>query len=193
MLRRRIVTVILLAAVAMGVGYAFRSFYLGFVREVITNVVPFFFTPFILEATTFLVGMMVVLMWNNYHRRKDEEDEWVYLSQVNPETAMEQIPETLRKRAGETRFRESEHPELGAGASVVSDRIEGYIDLGLCDEATEELLQLSEAAGDTHPEVLRLRHRLCGKAKGSDAARALAGEWIASGLVDKATVESWSI
>ncbi len=189
--RRRIVTFLVLTVIALGVGYGLRSYYLGFVREVVTNVVPFFFTPFILEATTFFVGLTVVLMWNNYHRQKDEEDEWVYLSQVDPETAMEQIPESLRKRAGETRFRESDHPELRAGASVALDRIEGYIALGLCDEATGELLQLSETVGDVHPEILRLRYLLCAKAKGAETARALAGEWISRGLVDAETVALW--
>ncbi len=191
-MRRRVVTVVMLAVGAILVGYFLRQYYFGFVKEVVTTVVPFFFTPFILEATTFLLGLTLVFVWNNYHRKKDEEDEWVYLAQVEPELVGEAIPEPLRRRAGETKFRESEHPGLDAAASGVIGRIEGLLDFGLCEEATEELMELSESAGESHPEVLRLRHALCGKTKGTEAARRLAEEWIARGIVGADVVAGWT-
>ncbi len=160
----------------------FRKAVFAFAADFIGNVVPLFFTPVILETTLFIIGLCIVLVWNQSRRKKDEVDEWVYLSQVDPETELEEVPDSLKTRAGESVFKEGAVGEIDE-RSMMLDRIEGYIDLGMFDEASEALLELTEGGGENAVDVLRLRYLLCAKQHGVDEAAKLLEDWRREGFV----------
>lgn len=59
-------------------------------NEVITGAMgllaSIFTSPFILEATLALIGLVIVLCYNQYRRERDDKDEWVLLpkSEASP-------------------------------------------------------------------------------------------------------------
>ena len=120
----------------LAVGWVARGFLWQVVEAFMLNVLPIVFTPVILELTVGFVGLFIVLVFAHL-RRKDQEDEWVYIARVEPEVEMEAIPEPLRKRVSETVLKSqtgiAEQDELPLEA------VEGMIELGLLDDAEKEL------------------------------------------------------
>lgn len=74
-------TVICLAIVVSAVAWLMRSS--PEAAEVITGAMgllaSIFSSPFILEASLGLIGLVIVLTYNQYRREQDEKDEWVLL------------------------------------------------------------------------------------------------------------------
>jgi len=72
---------ICLAAVATALVLLMRSS--PEAAEVITGafglLASIFTSPFILEASLGLIGLVIVLTYNQYRRERDEKDEWVLL------------------------------------------------------------------------------------------------------------------
>ena len=135
------------------VGWVFRSFWWSVIKAMMMNVVPILFTPVILELSVCFVGLFIVLMFNHL-RRKEQEDEWVYISQVEPEDEMESIPEPLRKRVGETVLKSK--PPAADLDELPLESIEGLLELGMLEEADKELSKAS-AADEKRPAFVRLR------------------------------------
>lgn len=99
-------------------------------------------TPFILEISVFLFGLVAVIVLNQWRMEK-EGDGWVYLAQTEPDAAsVADGAETPAKRlegiiltaAPDARI------DLEARLSIV----EGFLDLGLLEEAREHLDLLSD-------------------------------------------------
>ena len=148
------------------------------------------FTPFILESTLMIGGFFLVIVVVAFLRMREDKDEWVYLSQVDPETVDKSLPEPLQKRIESAAFKGDqaivEDPE-----DVTAETIEGYIRLGMFDEATEELIALSESPDDQQT-ARRLQWLLTYRAKGEAEAAKLGEGWLRDGLVQKAELEEWA-
>ena len=69
------------------------------------------FTPIILESTMMIGGFFLVVVVVSILRMKEDKDEWVYLSQVDPDTVDEELPKPLQKRIEGAVFTEG-HSEI---------------------------------------------------------------------------------
>lgn len=160
-------------AVVLGLallGWVFRGFFWEVIQAFMINVLPILFTPVILELVVGFVGLFIVLLFCHL-RRNDHEDEWVYISQVEPEKEMESIPEPLRKRASETLLKGK--PLATQADELPLQAVEGFLELGLLDDAEAELAK-GDAADQRHPGVVRLRLMLLLRRERWDEAQALA-------------------
>jgi hypothetical protein len=117
------------------------------------------------------VGLFIVLLFCHL-RRKDQEDEWVYISQVDPELEMESIPEPLRRRVGETVFKSK--PATQDLAELPLEAVEGFLELGLLDDAEAELFKGSPE-DLRRPAFVRLRLMLMLRREKWEEADAYAG------------------
>ena len=176
-----------LVAVA-GLAWIFRDFLWKVIQALMLNVVPILFTPVILELSVCAFGLFIVLLFC-YFRSKKHDDEWVYISQVEPEAEMESIPEQLRKRVGDTVM--TSKPLQVEVDELPLESIEGLIELGLFDEAEAELAKGS-AADRRRTGFVRLQLLLHLKAERWEAAneyvasRPASPEWLAETTVEAA-------
>ena len=121
----------------------------GFAGEVFQKMAGLMWTPVILDASLFLIGLILVL-WLNIHIRARDGDEYVYLEQVEAPTS--DLPEGARAVI----FNEAPAPR-GIEPSLAA--IEGALELDDLSEATTLLYELPvERLED--PEVLALRIEL---------------------------------
>ncbi len=71
----------LLWIILVGTGFGLLLKHSANAREVTGQALQMIFgvltTPFILETTMAIVGLLIVLQWNQYKRKKDIIDEWV--------------------------------------------------------------------------------------------------------------------
>ncbi|MEN3942598.1 hypothetical protein WJU23_14960 [Prosthecobacter sp. SYSU 5D2] len=114
-------------------------------------------TPFILETSVFLIGLVIVIALNQWRMQK-EGDGWVYLAQTEPdpasiaagaETPSKRLEGIILTAAPDARI------DLEARLSIA----EGFLDLGLKDEAVEHLNLLS-AEEQKDPRAVALRQRV---------------------------------
>jgi hypothetical protein len=74
----------------MGLGIVlvivFWEFVWNAVKEVCSNFLPILTTPVIFEISLALMGLSFVVIWNAYHRQKEDVDEWVDLSESDSES-----------------------------------------------------------------------------------------------------------
>ena len=164
------------AIVLVILGWIFRGFLWMAVQAFMLNVLPILFTPIILELMVAFVGLFIVLLFCHL-RRKDQEDEWVYISQVEPESEMEQIPEPLKKRVGEMVL-SSKPPEVET-SELPFEAVEGFIELGLYHEAREQLRKAS-AADRQRRSFVRLWLLVCLRSEDWQGAREYAAGHPAS-------------
>lgn len=127
-------------------------------REVISQTALTVFqvltTPFILESVLALLGLCIVIAIN-HHRQKKEGDGWVYLEQKvpAPEAAHSDDPPHRHEAVV---WQEKPAPFDQTAAEL--DVAEGYLDLGLAEDALRELATLpDEASGDIRAGLLRAR------------------------------------
>lgn len=144
--------VILLGVGLCMAGWLFRGVLWEIVKSFMINVLPIVLTPVILELSIGFVGLFIVLLFCHL-RRKDQEDEWVYISQVEPEAEMESIPEPLRKRVSETVLKSK--PDFSEADELPLQAVEGFIELGLLEDAANELAKV-DAADHRRPAFVRL-------------------------------------
>lgn len=111
-------------------------------------------TPFILESSIALVGLAIVLTINQWRLQK-EGDGWVYLAQTEPDAASVAAgAQTPSKRLDGVIL-----PSIPNRAVDLEARIaiaEGYLELGLKQEALDHLQLLSEDE-QQHPRARALR------------------------------------
>ena len=118
----------------------------GFAGEIFKKLAGLLSTPFILDFSLFVLGVILVLSLNWYIRARNG-DECVYLEQVdNP-------PEGLPERARSAIF--NEEPE-SQGLAPNLAAIEGALALNDLSEATSLLFELPQDHLET-PDVLALR------------------------------------
>ncbi|MDZ4287360.1 MAG: hypothetical protein U0984_05350 [Prosthecobacter sp.] len=109
--------------------------------KAVMNIVGAVSTPFILEATVAVVGLCVVLAFNQWRLHK-EGDGWVYLAQTEPDAAsLAEGAETPPHRLDPVVLEQK--PDVAVAFAARLAIVEGYLDLGLKREAVEHLNLLS--------------------------------------------------
>jgi hypothetical protein len=115
-------------------------------REVLAkatfNIIGALGTPFILEATFAILGLFALLVYNHYKLQK-EGDGWVYLAQTTPDAAsLAEGAETPPHRLDPVVL--PQRPELGGELETRLATVEGYLELGLKQEALAQLENLTD-------------------------------------------------
>lgn len=97
--------------------------------------------PFVLETTLVILGLCAVFAINHYRQQK-EGDEWVYLQKQEPSAGSDAETDDPPHRHDAVVWHEKpdDFDEAAAGFEV----IEGYMDLGLADDALQELASLPQ-------------------------------------------------
>lgn len=114
-------------------------------------------TPFILETTVAAIGLVIVLVINQI-RLQREGDGWVYLAQTEPDAASVAAgAETPPQRLDGVVMPAAPDPQASLEARLAM--VEGYLDLGLKQEAADHLNLLSPEE-QQDPRVSRLRSRI---------------------------------
>lgn len=114
-------------------------------------------SPFILEATVALVGLVLVLTYNQWRMQK-EGDGWVYLAQTEPDQAsLEAGAQTPPQRLEGVILPTAPNGATGLEAKLAI--AEGYLELGLTQDALAHLEMLSvEEKQD--PRVIAARAKI---------------------------------
>lgn len=135
------------------------SYLPGFAGEIFSMLAGIMWTPVLLDTALFVLGFALILGLNLY-RRKREGDEYVYLEQVEGPDIPADMPVESRSAV----FAEAPEPVADRAAIAA---IEGALELGDLESATESLLRLPEDDLD-EPEILALRIRLARKGRRED-------------------------
>lgn len=138
----------------LALGLAAVAYFSPTAREVFGDaffyLIAFFGTPFVLEATVALMGLLTVVTISHWRIQK-EGDGWVYLAV--PEIGAEDDPkhrlETVVLKEG---------PEVVDNVESRLATIECFLDLGLASEALERWDRLSTSE-KAMAEAVRLRDR----------------------------------
>lgn len=138
---------LVLAAVVCGAIYGWRLLP-GLLGEWVGTMIGVMTTPFILEASFVILGFVIVIGLNVWHRHR-EGDEWVYLEQVKSD----ELPADLPDQARWAVFRDPPPPGEEPDSLV---RIEGALAIGDFASAADLLAEMDETEL-RKPEVLRLR------------------------------------
>ena len=124
-------------------------------------------TPFLLEASFLVIGLVIVIALNNMRLRRDG-DEYVYLEEVDDPHALAGLP-------ARSSFAIYKDRPLDGEAPALSDSIEGAIEAGDYAQAADWLAALDDAQL-RQPACLALRIRLARATGKDDLARRLEGE-----------------
>lgn len=137
------------------------------ILETAVTVLQVLTTPFIMETSLALLGLCIVIAINCY-REKKEGDGWVYLEQKLPaDDARDTDDPPHRHDAVVWQEKPASFDETATGLDVV----EGYLDLGLAEDAWRELSSLPEPVQRNARTIL---HRVRALAMCGRQAEALA-------------------
>lgn len=128
-------------------------------------------TPFLLEISFVILGLIIVVAINHMRQKRDGDD-FVYLEQVDDSSTPFDIPD----RAKFAIYRD--RPLDGVEPAAV-DEIEGALELGDHEQAARLLADMSNDELK-HPPVLALRLRLARETGKHDLARRIESEMQAS-------------
>lgn len=127
-------------------------------RDTLALLFTIFATPFILETTVAVAGLVAVLTYNQWRRNKDGED-WVYMvTQEADETESkdgEKLPKAITQRLQGVVMQEK--PEVLDEVQAVSGMIEGYLELGMPSQALDELHRIADLPDCPASSMLRFR------------------------------------
>lgn len=113
-------------------------------------------TPFILESSIALVGLAIVITINQWRLHR-EGDGWVYLAQTEPDAASVAAgAETPAQRLDGVILPAAPDKTLDLDARIAM--AEGYLELGLKQEALDHLKLLSPEE-QQHPKAQALREK----------------------------------
>ena len=124
-------------------------------------------TPFLLEISFIILGLIIVVALNNMRMRRNG-DEFVYLEEVGDPIARADLPE----RSSFAIYKE--RPLEGIEPAPI-DQIEGAIELGDHEAAAQMLAALGDAEL-RQPAVLELRLRLARETGKTEIARRIERE-----------------
>ena len=139
----------------------------GLLGEWVGTVIGIMTTPFIMEGSFLVIGLMIVVSLNIWRRHKDGDD-CVYLEQVTGPD----VPGDLPDQASWAIFREK---PLDVGAPSALEFAEGALAAGDHDTAAQWIASL-EPKMLRHPEVLKLRLELARASGHHDLATRLERE-----------------
>jgi len=113
-------------------------------------------TPFILETTVAIIGLVIVIAVNQ-RRLQKEGDGWVYLAQTEADAAsVAEGAETPEKRLEGVILQEPPSGKMDLDARLAM--AEGFLELGLKAEALEHLKMLSaDEQKDTRVAALKIQ------------------------------------
>jgi hypothetical protein len=157
-------------AVIAGMGVAFLLLVMatglpGVAGEFFVRIAGIVTTPFLMEATLAVSGLLLVILINQWRQHR-EGDEFVYLEEVKD--APEGLPEQARWAA----YRDQ---PLDSGGPATTDLLEGAIAIGDHASATELLESMTDE--ERHrPEVMRQRVALAKATGKEELARRLESE-----------------
>lgn len=120
----------------------------GLLGEWIGMMIGVMTTPFFLEASFVIIGLMLVFAVNHWQQKRDGE-EFVYLEQVDGPEVPADLPEHAKWAVYRERPLEGEIPPL-------REQVEGALAIGDFESAGEALAAMSEAELKL-PETLVLR------------------------------------
>lgn len=143
-----ILMALMAVAVASLVGWRYLPGVLGETIGIITGILT---TPFLLEASFAILGLVTVITLNHWHRVK-EGDDFVYLEQVDGPDVPANLPEHAKWAVYREKPLAAENPPLLAQA-------EGAFFLGDHAAAMERISAMS-AEELRHPDTLQLRLEL---------------------------------
>ncbi|RYD31804.1 MAG: hypothetical protein EOP85_22370 [Verrucomicrobiaceae bacterium] len=123
----------------------------GFLGEWIGTVMGVLTTPFIMETSFFILGLVIVILINHWRQQK-EGDEFVYLEQVSGPG----LPKDLPDKAKWAVYREK---PLEGGDISLRDRAEGALAIGDHGAAADFIAEM-EPGELEQAEVLALRRNL---------------------------------
>jgi hypothetical protein len=156
---------VLATLVVLGVLVGLGTRLPGFPGECFRLIVGFCTTPFFLEFTFVVLGLIIVLALNHWRRHRDG-DELVYLDQVSGPDVPADLPDHAR-------FAVFTEPPAEPVEPSALDRAEGALAIGDTTAATEALAELDEAALQS-PAALRVRIALAQATGRTDLAEELA-------------------
>lgn len=136
----------------------------GLPGEIFSMIAGIMWSPVLLDLSLFLIGLTLVL-WVNHIRRKGDGDEFVYLEAVEGPD----IPDDLSAESRSAIFR---HRPEEPDRSIALAAVEGALDMGDLQTATELLLEVPEEELDL-PDTLALRIRLAELNGDENSARRL--------------------
>lgn len=123
----------------------------GLLGEWVGTIMGILTTPFFMEASFLILGLVIVVLLNNWRQHKDG-DEFVYLEQVTGPD----VPADLPEQAKWAVYREK---PLDAQEPTLRDRAEGALAIG-DHEAAGEWIAAMEPGELNQPEILALRRDL---------------------------------
>jgi hypothetical protein len=123
----------------------------GFVGEWVGTVMGVLTTPFIMETSFLILGLVIVILINHWRQQK-EGDEFVYLEQVTGPD----VPKDLPDQAKWAVYREA---PLEASPLSLRDRAEGALAIG-DHAAASECIAAMPPEELNQPEILKLRRDL---------------------------------
>jgi hypothetical protein len=142
----------------------------GFVGEWFAMILGIITTPFLMEGSFIVLGLLIVMLINHWRLRR-EVDELVYLERAEG-PGSEAIPESARWAIYK------EHP-LDPVSPGFIDQAEGALEIGDHDGVVEALTAMTEAERES-PLVLGLRIRLADATGKDDLAARLRAQLDAS-------------
>lgn len=165
-------------------------------------------SPFVLETSLAIAGLCIV-MAINHHRQQKEGDGWVYLQKQEPASGGGTHADDPPHRHDAVIW--SEKPEAFDEAAAELEVAEGYVDLGLAEDALQQLASLTESvrrqerAGDLFVRALVMAGRFPEAASvleqsakdHPERASRLAGtalsvaRWLSENKKPQADIEAW--
>lgn len=144
----------------------------GLLGEWVGMMIGIMTTPFFLEASFAILGLVTVISLNHWRQMKDG-DEFVYLEQVSGPEVPEDLPEHAKWAVYRQKPLDAENPPLLAQA-------EGAFSIGDYVAAAERIGAMSRDELK-QPATLKLRLELAKATGKSDLAAQLENEILASG------------
>jgi len=121
-------------------------------------------SPFLMEASFFVIGLCIVVLLNHWRRKRDGDD-FVYLEQVEPRDLTGDVPDHAKWAVYQEKPLPGETPSLLAQA-------EGAMAIGDFTAAAEHVAAMDEAEL-ARPETLALRLELARATGKEELARDL--------------------
>jgi hypothetical protein len=143
-----------LGLVALGALLALNATAREVAKDTAKALFGIFATPFILEATVAIAGLLLVLGINQWRLNK-EGDGWVYLATQEPDEETEKLPAAITQRLQGVVLQVK--PEAGEEADTMRANIEGFLELGMAAQAAEAMVECGQLPDDQVTAALRVR------------------------------------
>ncbi|MEP4079250.1 hypothetical protein [Haloferula sp.] len=142
----------------------------GFIGECFAMITGIITTPFLMEGSFIIIGLLTVMFINNWRLRR-EGDELVYLEEAEG-PGSESLPDSAKWAIYKDQPLDPECPDLLA-------QVEGALEIGDHETAIEALASMKDSDRDS-PAALKLRIKLARDTGKSDLLEQLKAKLAAS-------------